>query len=241
MTDVAVLVPVLNRPHRVAPLVESFLATTPAATRLLFVLQDGDDQEESAVRAGAPGRRYRPDFIIRPSDRTTYPQKINDGFAALSEEIIVCAADDVDFTPGWLDALLAAVRPGVGVIGTRDGGVNPRVAAGMHSVHSAVVRDYIDEHGGSDTPGEVFHEGYRHTFCDDELVTTARARHAFAMSDAVLTHLHPYAKTAKMDSTYRLGMASIAQDRALWTRRRRRLFTEQVVTESRRRRLVARP
>lgn len=225
--DAVVLVPVLNRPQRVAPLIESFLAHSPARVALAFVVQEDDEPERAALEAHPVAGI---DLLTVPSARTTYPQKINDAFAwrgspgGGNEPLVICAADDVLFAHGWLDAIEACIAPGIGVIGTRDGGVNPRVARGTHSCHSAVLRSYIDEHGGSDTPGEVLHEGYRHTHCDDELVQTARARRAFVMSEAVLEHLHPYAKTAPMDDTYRLGMASIEQDRRLWARRRRRIL-----------------
>lgn len=226
--NAVVLVPVLNRPQRVAPLVESFLAHSPARARLAFVSNIGDDDEWDAIIEVCSEGRI--EVMLTAADRTTYPQKINDATVWSAndpngaEPLVVCAADDVQFTHGWLDAIEACIAPGIGVIGTRDGGVNPRVARGTHSCHSAVLRSYIDEHGGSDTPGEVLHEGYRHTHCDDELVQTARARRAFVMSEAVLEHLHPYAKTAPMDDTYRLGMASIEQDKRLWARRRRRIL-----------------
>ena len=48
MTSVTVLVPVLNRPHRVAPLIESLdhsVALEDAQVELLFLASPGDDDE----------------------------------------------------------------------------------------------------------------------------------------------------------------------------------------------------
>ena len=98
---------------------------------------------------------------------------------------------------------------------------NPRSLAGDHSPHPLIRRAYIDEHGASwDGPGIVAHEGYRHWFVDDEIVTAAKQRGAWAMAHhAKIEHLHPLWGLADDDETYRLGREHVAADRELFETR----------------------
>lgn len=212
--SVAILVPVLWRPANVAPLVDSLCASTPEPHSLLFIAEPADFEEIEAIEAAGCDH-------ISPGPRA-YARKINAGARATEDEWLFLAADDIRFHPGWLSAALEKAEPGVDVIGTDDGGCNPRVTAGIHSVHSFVRRSYVEEEGASaDGPGVVLHEGYRHVFCDDELVGLARARGVYAhASRSVVEHLHPYAAKAPMDVTYRKGQVPIRHDTKLFERRR---------------------
>lgn len=212
--SVAILVPVLWRPGQVATLVASLEAATPEPHRLLFVADPDDEEELAAIgKAGAE--------VITPGPRS-YPHKINAGFEATTEPFVFLAADDLAFHPGWLTAALD-MADDVGVVGTNDGGCNPRVARGHHSVHSLVSRCYVTDQGGTaDALGLVLHPGYRHAFCDDELVSVARQRRQYAHAhDSVVEHLHPYAGKAETDAVYREGQQAIRRDQRLFQRRRR--------------------
>lgn len=216
----AVLVPVLARPHRVAPLVEAFTAATPEPHRLVLIVDPGDRDELAAIRdAGV-------DHIDTGNTGgvTSYARKVNLAWRALAgdgHDSIFLAADDVVPHPGWLTAC-RALLPAAAVVGTDDGGVNPRVAAGTHSTHSLVAAAYLEAHTGTiDRSGEVLHP-YGHCFVDDELVETAQARGVFAFCpDAVVEHRHPFAGTADDDATYRRGRQLTAADRRLFHTRRR--------------------
>lgn len=212
--SVVILVPVLWRPDKVAPLIDDIKAATPEPHRILFIADPDDDTELDALRAADAE-------WITPGP-TTYPQKINAAVAVTDEPWVFLAADDLHFHSGWLTAALS-VSDGFGVVGTNDGGCNPRVERGKHSVHSFVSRAYIDEHGGTvDGPGLVLHSGYRHSFCDDELVGTARRRGQYVHAhDSVVEHLHPFAGKAVTDRVYEKGQASVVADRRLFQRRRR--------------------
>lgn len=210
-----IVVPVLGRPHRVEPLLASIAAATPEPHGVLFVANDDDLAELAAIdSAGA-------DVLTVPKAQVSYPCKVNAAYRASTQPFLFLAADDLDFHPGWLTEAFSKLAPGVGVVGTNDLG-NPRVIAGEHSTHSLVTRSYIDVHGASaDGPGTVMHEGYRHWFCDDELVGLAKSRGAYAHAgESIVEHLHPYHGKAPKDRTYRLGERRRDADRRLHERRR---------------------
>jgi hypothetical protein len=133
-------------------------------------------------------------------------------------------ACDLRFHAGWIEAAVAELGPGIGVVGTNDLG-SKRVIAGNHSTHSLVTRDYVDRFGTIDRPGIALHEGYLHEFVDDEFVQTAMHRNAFAFAfDAHVEHLHPAWGKAPSDRSYeqapfrmRMGRKLYRQRQHLWT------------------------
>lgn len=214
--NVLIVVPVLARPHRVEPLLASITAATPEEHGVLFVANTDDRDELAAIRsAGA-------DVLEVPVARQSYPCKVNDAYRATTAPLLFLAADDLDFHPGWLPAVLAELDDGAGVVGTNDLG-NARVVAGEHSTHSLVTRAYADDPGGAwGQPGTILHEGYRHWYCDDELVGVARQRGAYRHAhDALVEHLHPYHGKADHDRTYRAGERQRHADRRRHDRRSR--------------------
>lgn len=214
MTDLVVIVPMLGRPHRVRPVLESFGAT--ADCRVLFVCSP-DDTPVRAEIAAAGGEHI---CVAKRFPRGDYAIKVNVAYRATSEPLLFLAADDLDPHPGWFDAATALLSDGVGVVGTNDL-TNPRTANGAHSTHSLVTRAYADELGTIDEPGQVLHEGYWHEFVDDELVGTAKARGAFAhAADSHVEHLHPMGGKAPMDAMYRMQAKRMRVSRPLFERRR---------------------
>jgi glycosyltransferase involved in cell wall biosynthesis len=204
-SSVAVLIPVLARPHRVAALLESLAAATRSPYRALFICDPHDHAEQQAVRdAGAEA------LIVAGN----YARKINQGVAASTDPLIFLGADDLHFHPGWLAHARQHLAPGIGVVGTNDLG-NPRVVSGRHATHCLVTRAYASL-GCIDQPGQLLCEAYAHNFVDDELVATARRREAWAFArQAVVEHQHPHWGKADMDATYETGLASFEADREL--------------------------
>ncbi len=217
MASLAVLVPVLARPHRAGPLVESLAAATEGHEwRAVFLCSPGDDAEIAACR------ETEADVLVAgwPAGRADWARKIGLGFRESSETWVLMAADDLAFRPGWFDA---AVRlhevTGACVIGTNDLG-NPRVVSGQHSTHPLVHRDYA-ECGTIDEDGQILHLGYHHNFVDDELVGTAKLWGTYAHShDSVVAHEHPAWRKGEWDATYAKGQEHFAEDRALFNSRR---------------------
>lgn len=232
--ELAVLVPVLNRPGNVKPLVESFEANCPDDAELVFIVNSDDHAEIEALNQ--PGGRFL--YTVVDDPIRSWPTKINQGVDFVDRfggpAWLLCAADDITFIPGWWD-VTAALRadPQIGVIGTNDsatGQGNPRVAAGEHTCHPLIRASYIHKFGTIDQPGYAVHEGYQHWCVDDELVWTARLRNAWAFCrEAVLEHHHPYwDPTVPTDATYTLGEANAQADMALWADRATRLLGLQI-------------
>lgn len=201
-----VLVPVLGRPHRVQPFLESLTAATPERHRVLFIADPHDGETIAAVQAAGAG------LLIHGG---TYAQKINAGIRCTSEPLLFLGADDLHFHPGWLAAAEAHLSATVGVVGVNDLGTR-RVREGRHATHFLVTRTYA-ERGSIDDRGNLMHEGYGHQFVDDELVETARARGAIAFAtDSIVEHLHPGRGKAPDDATYAKGRETAREDRALF-------------------------
>ncbi len=203
----------LGRPQAVAPLLASIEASTPSPFRVVFVCTPGDTAVPAVTDSGA-------DLMLvdfRPGD---YARKVNAGIDATTEPYIFTGASDLRFHPGWFEAALAKADAGAGVIGTNDLG-NSRVLRGEHSTHSLLVRSYVELHGTIDGVGAM-HEGYRHNFCDTEMVQTAKARGAWRFArKAVVEHLHPNWHKGQPDATYDLGKSGFSRDQTLYHRRRR--------------------
>lgn len=211
--NVAILVPMLHRAHRVAPLLESIGATAPGA-RVVFVCSPGDD----VVLAAVADHEH---VIVDGPFPGDYARKINAGYRHTTEPLLLTAADDLLFHQGWLEAAEAQLVDGVGVVGTNDMG-HKRVMRGEHSTHSVVTRDYVDRFGTIDERGVVLHEGYPHEFVDDEFVQTAMARNAWAFAaDSRVEHLHPSWGKAPTDELYDQQAARMRQGRKVFERRRR--------------------
>lgn len=208
--SLAILVPMLGRPHHVAPLLASIYATTPDA-HIVFATTPDDTVVRDVIDAAG---QERIDVDYASGD---YARKINTAATHTTADHLFLAASDLRFHPGWYEACLARLVEGIGVVGTNDL-CNQRTATG-HSTHSLVTRAYADRGLIDGTPG-ILYEGYHHNYCDDELVGTARRRGAYAhAAGAMVEHFHPMAGKAPMDETYQLAQSRFRQDRELFRRR----------------------
>lgn len=211
--SVVVLVPVLGRPHRIAPTIETVRATAPAA-RVLFI-PDPDDADELREL-----RRQCANFTVHAGN---YAQKINHGVRVTHHDLIFFGADDLLFHDGWLEAATAHIDAGAQVVGVNDL-CAARTQAGRHATHFLVTRAYAEAPTIDGTPGPLY-EGYDHSCVDDELVEVARHRGALVIDPSIVVeHLHPDAGKAPIDDTYRRGRAQIRKDRRR-LRARRPLWT----------------
>jgi hypothetical protein len=213
---VVIIVPVLGRPWRVQPTVTSIADATPKPYRVLFVATSGDGEEIHALKS------CDADFveIDKPG---TYARKINLGARSSVEPLLFSAADDLHFHAGWLEAAKALLSDTVHVVGTNDLG-NARTMRGEHSTHSLFTRHYIDTVGGviDGPPGEVLHEGYPHSWVDDEFIQTAKARGVYAHAfDSHVEHLHWLWNKGEDDATYALGAKGHVPGMRLFRKRRR--------------------
>lgn len=223
MAEIAIVIPVLNRPHRAEPVVASIFAATEAEVEVLFVLSPDDPAEKEAVQA--TGENYMVvDWPCGPGD---FAMKHNLAFGYVDAPLVLLGADDLDFERGWDERVLATWnRSHAGVIGTNDD-ANPLVRKGRHATHPVVSRDYIETVGGTwhDGPGIVYHEGYAHQYVDTELCGAAMERGEWAFAHgSIVRHLHPMYPhrgigRTPMDDTYKKALGDASEDRRLFVER----------------------
>lgn len=214
---IAVLVPVLSRPHRVEPLLASFrAATSPDDAFLYFVAQRSDTAELDAIRAAG----VEP-ILVDDADRS-WARKINRGMESTSEPWLLLGADDLAFRTGWVGAVSDLLSSYGGVIGTNDLG-NASTIRGTSSTHPLVRRAYAEIFGTADELGKITHEGYDHNFPDSELIETAKARGLYVhRRDCVIEHLHPLWGKGQADPIYQRGQMNWHADQALFVSRCRK-------------------
>jgi hypothetical protein len=154
VTDAALLIPVLCRPQRVAPLLESISEATPEPHRVVFAASDGP----TIAELDRLGQEYLRDDHLRPEEQS-WGRRINRLFAYTDEPFVFLGADDLLFWPDWLSEALRVMARVDGVVMCADL-LNPRGTSPL------VSRRYILEEGGTvDDTGLVIHEGYRHNWC----------------------------------------------------------------------------
>lgn len=210
--EVAVIVPTIDRWRNAEP----FMRSLRASTGLAHAYAICDAPDDAVIRAWEDaGATVIVDNLV------TFAKKVNLGYAKTTEPWLFLVGDDVAFRPGWLDhAQHVADLLHADVVGTNGLG-NERELRGEHSAHMLIRRSYVDEVGASwDGPGTVCHEGYRHNFVDDEIVTAARQRGVWQMAlGSVVEHLHPAWGKGEDDNVYRIGIDAFEADRETFTRR----------------------
>lgn len=208
--SLAILVPVLRRPQNIGPLLNSIRLSTPmaSASRVLFIADPDDHREHTAIAAAGGS-------MIAPGG--SYAEKIRAGIDATTDELVFLAADDLFFTPGWLPAAMSHIRDGVHVVGVNDTIVRERRPE--HATHFLMTREYALLPCLDGEPGPLS-QAYSHSFTDDELIATARARGAYAYArDSIVEHRHWMNDAAPDDATYQQGRAQFRRDRKIFMRR----------------------
>jgi hypothetical protein len=208
-----ILIPVLGRPHRAAPLVQNIRDTTTVPHAITFICSPEDKEQIAAVTD------LRTDYVCMdetagPGD---YAKKINVGFQREGRqdcEWIFQAADDLTFTPGWAEAALkmADSGPGYDVVATNDM-ANASVKRGLFGTHNLIRRRYVTANGG-----EVLHEGYDHNFVDREMCGWAQSRGVYTFArHSHVKHHHPlFDRTVVKDDTYLKSLANFFADQKLF-------------------------
>lgn len=221
MTTCAVIVPVMNRPGRVAPFLESLAASGADATAY-FVVDEDDEAEITAIRTVGGN------MIVNTGDPAAvnprgFPVKCNVGYRATTEPWLLFVGDDVAFHGGWLQEGLREAGDTFHLVATADL-LNHSVMQGRLATHPLMRRSWIDEQGASwDGPGVVCHVGYDHICCDLEWSAVARDQQVFRFARrSIIEHLHWLNHRADKDATYRRGQEYNREDMRLWKERYKR-------------------
>jgi glycosyltransferase involved in cell wall biosynthesis len=224
--ELAVLIPVLNRPHRIPIVAANLFDVSPSAHTVFIVdLRAKDDLAMWRALNEVNEEYDNIDFVVvhDPCPAVgNYAKKINKAYKYVSAEWIFTGADDLHWHPGWWEAT-AEYRsdPNVGVIGTNDLG-HPRVRD-LHetATHSLVSSAYIRILGATlDEPGKIIHEGYVHEFIDDELVGVAKMRKVWAFAArSYVEHMHPIWGKGNWDDSYNDQGRRMNESRAYYAER----------------------
>lgn len=194
-TDVAIIVPVIERPDAA----ERFMETAAGQGNVYAISHDGDQETADAWHdAGAT-------VLIGRSPR--YAPKVNLAYRGTFEPFMFFVGDDVRFQDGAMRrAVEYADSEELSMVSVSDGHSEPYRMAGI-APHPLVRRHYITRFGMSwDGPGTVAHEGYFHQCVDLEWSFIARQRFEFGYcEEAVVEHLHPAFGKGLNDPIYDLG------------------------------------
>ena len=207
---IAVLIPTLKRPHRIAEVIQNIKDTAPEATPY-FIIEEHDTATAEAIKAAGANK-------IVNTRAASYAGAINTAIHLTTEPYIVMASDDLIFYPNWAPPLLELAKD-FGFVGTNDLH-NRDVIAGTHATHYLITRDYATQ-GSIDDPDAFLHEGYIHNYTDTEAVATAAYRKQWTPClDSVIEHRHWVWGLATQDETYAKGTTTVQTDEALFNSRR---------------------
>jgi len=206
---IAILIPTLKRPERVAGIVANLKETAPQAVPY-FIIEEHDTATAEAIEA------IQGNKIINKRS-PSYAGAINTAVKETKEPYLLMAADDLVFTKGWAEPLLELSKT-FGFVGTNDLH-NPDVLNGSHATHYLVTREYA-ELGTIDDPDSLLHEGYIHNYTDTEAVATAKFRGQYTPClESVIEHLHWIWGLANQDETYDKGTRTVGLDKTLFESR----------------------
>ena len=136
MTPLSVVVVTHNHADTVAQCLESVRATSPTDTRIRVLDNASADQTEAAARS-VPGVQ------VTPMGRNTgYSAAMNQGVTESDTDLVLCLGPDVVLQPGFFEALVPAMGPGVAM------------ATGL--LLDAADRTRIDDAGTVMTAGRQF-------------------------------------------------------------------------------------
>jgi glycosyltransferase involved in cell wall biosynthesis len=181
--NVGIIIPTYNRPQMMKKNVENiFEVTDMSDVDIIFVVEE-DDKE--SIEAG-----HDLDAIVLINQRTRgYAGANNTASRTLTHNYFYTANDDFFFHENWLPPLLE-LSENFGVVSPNDLG-NPSSISGTMGTSFLVSRTYLPL-ACVDSSGDLFHEGYIHNFCDNEITETAKSHGQFVSCPVSLVeHLHP--------------------------------------------------
>lgn len=196
MPSVSIVIPAM-RANRITDVIASIVATTTDYE--IIVVATGDC---AAVATELP-------VTLINDGGGSWPKRLNLGYKSTHANFIFTGADDLKFHPNWFESAMITMNQfpnGFGVVAVND-------YLNRAGVHFLIAKRYIDEIGGVlDQPvGTIACEAYAHSYCDDELRTTALFHNRFAYcNDSVVEHMHTGAGKAENDAIYEMGNATMA-------------------------------
>jgi glycosyltransferase involved in cell wall biosynthesis len=211
LTVIAVIVPTLNRAHKVQGIIDNLKNTAQEAIPYFVVEQHDVDTLRAIGLAGG-------NYIINKR-APSYAGAVNTALEQTTEPYLFVSADDFFYHPGWLEPLLLQSKTH-GLCASNDLH-NQDVQAGELATCFLITREYAQV-ACIDEPGVMLHEGYTHNFVDAEVSETAIMRGQFCYCpESKVEHQHYLWGLAVKDATYDKTLVHHAQDEALFLERRK--------------------
>lgn len=208
---IAIYIPTLGRDDKLPDLVENIHKTTnnDAWYHIYFICEKGHDAAKKLE-----GKHV----TVFTGDFGSPAKAVNYAFTKTSEPYFIFANDDFKFHQNWAFNALSKMTDGISVVAINDG--DPRQTTQWGTI-TLVKRSYIDDPGGTENKGEVFHEGYKHNFVDTEFWQRAAARRVVEIAkDSLIEHLHPAFGKGDADGGYQKSGDTMAQDSELFAQRK---------------------
>ncbi len=194
---VSVIIPQKGRLEQFKKCLDSIKQTVDVVE--CIVVTDGGDEESASVCKEATNYKIFP-LVVK--DGMTPVEKWNEGAQVATGDILVLAANDVEFEAGWLENALDALRTlpdEMGVIGLNDSVTNGQITAN----HFLVTKDFLAKHYG----GTFLCPEYKGAFVDSEICAVAREKGLYRWAQAArIIHHHPLTDDAPADDVHREGV-----------------------------------
>lgn len=208
MSDLAVIVPTVNRADKLEPLVANIHEATATPHRVYLVMETWD-QDSIEVAAGL-------DTVDVIGEFGSNATAVNGGYRASAEPFVALLNDDVVCHPGWDTAALGYMSDTTHIVGINQGD-------GRCTSFSMIRRAFIQEHSGVfDRPDTLYHP-YISQFPDTEFAEYAKQRGVWADApDALVEHMHwVFGKGDPDDVNYVKARETFTGDEAAYHERRR--------------------
>lgn len=217
---VAIIIPTYHRSHMMRKNVDNIYdASGRENVDVVFVVEN-DDKESISVG-------HELDALVLINQRTRgYAGANNTAARVLTHNYFYTANDDFLFHENWLPPMMK-LAGSFGIVSPNDLG-NPMVMSGIMGTSFLVSRRYLPM-ACADSSGDLFHEGYIHNFCDNEMTATAISNNEFVYCpESIVEHLHPsfnkaiegleYGKSVDV-GLFELDRARFESRRHLWEKK----------------------
>jgi glycosyltransferase involved in cell wall biosynthesis len=203
----AILIPSLNRPQNLEPLLRSIQFATPEDHYVFLMVSDS----ESIRICRDLGHPYLDDSS-NPDKR--YVTRNNEMVRHLrpGTKQVFFGSDDIEFSRHWLDEALIVMNRGYDVVVGDD-------LRNRNGTMALMKVTYFNR-AVFDKPGDVFYSEYIHNFADTEQFFTAKVQQTFARAmNSRVEHLNPVfagARAFPYDDTYALSREGNDHDAELF-------------------------
>jgi hypothetical protein len=215
LDTIGIFIPTLYRPQNINRVITSIIDSMDWKVDYAVYLICPEDDEKTQEELNKHKWKAKVEWWT-DSDDMRYVKRIQEMYRCTNEDWFLTGSDDLVFQPGWLEASIEYWDTH-SVIGFDDK-CNPS----LPGTNFLVKRDYIRKFSGViDEPNTVFHQGYFHNFCDNELTATAMSRNAFVKCDGIIEHHHPTVGKAEWDGVYDMAQDQFHNDAAIFNSRRR--------------------